>query len=137
MPKQPQFTAQITALLVAQDAFEDKRGRTHVIGIFDTIGAPKFPVSIGFMVYIAVKGEGSHTVVVKMEDSLGDKILQTEPMVAEVTPQRGHQIFMGIGTTLKASGLYKVIAFLDGVEEIEHPLFIREEAKPQIGPQST
>ena len=135
MPKQPQLLAQITALLVAQDAFQDTRGRTHVSGIFDTVGAPKFPVNIGFMVYIAVKGEGTHTVVLKMEDSLGDKIMQADPMIAEVTPQKSHQIFMGIGVIIKAPGLYKVIAFLDGVKEIEHPLFVREEAKPQLGPQ--
>jgi hypothetical protein len=50
MPKQQQQLAQVTALLVAQDVFQDLRGRTHVIGIFDTISAPKFPFNISFMV---------------------------------------------------------------------------------------
>lgn len=132
MPKQPQLVAQVTALLVAQDVFQDNRGRTHVIGIFDTIGAPKFPVNISFMVYCAIKGEGTHTAVLKIEDSLGDKIAQSEPIIAEVTLQKGHQIFFGFGLTIKAPGLYRVIAFLDGIKEIEHPLFVREEpaAKP-------
>lgn len=131
MPKQPQLVAQITALLVAQDAFEDKQGRTHVIGIFDTVGAPKFPVNISFRVYCAIKGEGTHIVLLRVEDSLGEKIAESKPMPTEVTPQKGHQIFFGFGLTLKAPGLYRVIAFLDGIPEIKHPLFIREEtAKP-------
>jgi len=134
MPKQPQLEAQVTALLVAQDAFRDDRGRTHVIGIFDTIGAPKFPVNISFMVYCAIKGEGTHTALLKIEDSLGDKIAQSEPMIAEVTPQKSHQIFFGFGLTLKAPGLYRIIAFLDGKKEIEHPLFVREESAAKPGP---
>ena len=134
MPKQPHLEAQVTALLVAQDAFEDKRGRTHVIGIFDTIGAPKFPVNVSFMVYCAIKGEGTHTALLKVEDSLGDEVARSKPIIAEVTPQKGHQIFFGFGLTLKAPGLYKVIAFLDGIKEIEHPLFIREEPAPKPGP---
>lgn len=127
MPKQPQLLAQVTALLVAQDAFKDDRGRTHVIGIFDTIGAPKFPVNISFMVYCAIKGEGTHIVLLRVDDSLGEKIAESKPMTAEVTLQKGYQIFFGFGLTLKAPGLYRVIAFMDGIKEIEHPLFIREE----------
>ena len=136
MVKQPQLDAQVTSLLVAQDAFQDNRGRTHVIGIFDTIGAPKFPVNISFMVYCAIKGEGTHTALLKVEDSLGDKIAQSEPMIAEVTPQKSHQIFFGFGLTLKAPGLYRIIAFLDGIKEIEHPLFVREESAARPGPSS-
>jgi len=133
MPKEPQLAAQITALLVAQDAFEDKRNRSHIIGVFDSVGAPKFPVNISFMVYCAIKGQGTHTALIKIENSLGDRIAQSEPMVVEVNPQKGHQIFMGFGLTLKAPGLYRVVAFLDGIKEIEHPLFVREEPLPQLG----
>lgn len=127
MPKQPQQVAQVTALLVAQDAFQDKRERTHIIGVFDTIGAPKFPFNVSFMVYCAIKGEGTHTALLKIEDSLGDKIAESKPMIAEVTQKKGHQIFFGFGLTLKAPGLYRIIAFLDGIKEIEHPLYVREE----------
>ena len=134
MPKQQQQIAQVTALLVAQDAFEDKRGRTHVIGIFDTIGAPKFPFNISFMVYCAIKGEGTHTTLLKIENSLGDKIAESKPMIAEVTPQKSHQIFAGFGITIKAPGLYRILAFLDGIKEIEHPLYIREESPSKQQP---
>jgi len=134
MPKQNQQIAQITALLVAQDAFKDDRGRTHVIGIFDTIGATQFPLNISFMVYCAVKGEGTHTALIKIENSLGDKIVESKPMIAEVTPQKSHQIFAGFGIGIKAPGLYKIIAYLDGIKEIEHPLFIREEQAPKKEP---
>lgn len=133
MPKQPQLQAQVTALLVAQDAFKDDRGRTHVIGIFDTIGAPKFPVNIGFRVFCAIKGEGTHTALLRVEDSLKDRIAESEPMVVEVTQQKGHEIFFGFGLTLKAPGLYRIIAFLDGIREIEHPLFVREGPAPKSG----
>ena len=133
MAKQPQLLAQVTALLVAQDAFQDNRGRTHVIGIFDTIGAAKFPVNINFMVYCAIKGQGTHTALLKVEDSLGDKIVETDPMIVEVTQQKGHQVFYGFGVSIKAPGLYRIIAFLDGIKEIEHPLFVREETEPKLG----
>jgi hypothetical protein len=133
MPKQSQLMAQVTALIVAQDVFEDKRGRTHIIGVFDTIGAPKFPVNLSFMVYCAIKGQGTHTALLRVEDSLGDKIAETEPMIVEVTPQKGHQIFFGFGLTLKAPGLYRIIAFLDAIKEIEHPLYVREEPATKPG----
>ncbi len=131
MPKQQQRVAQVTALLVAQDAFQDNRGRTHVIGIFDTIGAAKFPFNVSFMVYCAIKGEGTHNAMLKVEDSLGDKIASSPQMIAEVTQQKGHQIFFGFGLTLKAPGLYRIIAFLDGKREIEHPLYVREVPSPK------
>lgn len=133
MPRQNQPEAQVTALLVAQDAFQDNRGRSHVIGIFDTIGAPKFPVNISFMIYCAIKGQGTHAALLRVEDSLGDEIAKSEPIIAEVTLQKGHQIFFGFGLTLKAPGLYRVVAFLDGIKEIEHPLFVREEPVPKPG----
>ena len=131
MPKQPQQVAQVTALLVAQDAFQDNRGRTHIIGVFDTIGAPKFPFNISFIAYCAIKGEGTHTALLKVEDSLGDKVAESQPIIAEVTHQKGHQIFFGFGLTIKAPGLYRIIAFLDGKKEIEHPLFVREGPAPK------
>ena len=131
MPKKLQQVAQVTALLVTQDAFQDNRGRTHIIGVFDTIGAPKFPFNVSFMVYCAIKGEGTHTALLKIEDSLGDKIAESKPMIAEVTQKKGHQIFFGFGLTLKAPGLYRIIAFLDGIKEIEHPLYVREEPIPK------
>lgn len=134
MAKQPQQVAQVTALLVAQDAFMDTRGRTHVIGIFDTVGTSKFPFNISFMVYCAIKGEGTHTALLKIENSLGDKIAESQPMIAEVTPQKSHQIFFGFGLTIKAPGLYRIIAYLDGMKEIEHPLFVREESAPKAEP---
>ena len=126
MAKQ-QLLAQVTALLVAQDAFQDVRGRAHVIGIFDTIGAPRFPFDINFMVYCAIKGQGTHTALIKVEDSLGHSIVETELMIVEVTPQKGSQVFYGFGLPLKAPGLYRVVAFLDGIREIDHPLLVREE----------
>lgn len=125
--KPPVMEAQVTALLVAQDAFRDDRGRTHVIGIFDSITTDKFPINISLMVFCAIKGAGTHRALVRIEDSLGDKMAESEPIDVEVTPQKGgHQLFLRFAITLKASGLYKVLAFLDGVREIEHPLFVRQ-----------
>lgn len=124
--KPPVMEAQVTALLVAQDIFKDERGRTHVIGIFDSIGAANFPVEFSFMVFCAVRGVGTHTVLIRIDDSLGDKIAESDPFIVEVSPQKGHHLFLGFGVTLRAPGLYKVLAFLDGVKEIEQPLFVRQ-----------
>ena len=138
MPKQPQMIAQVTALLVAQDVFQDRdeRKRTHIIGVFDSIGAPKFPVNLSFKVYCKISGEGTHTAVVRIDDSLGDRVVESGPMVVEVTPQKAHELFLGFGATFRGPGLYRVMAFLDGIKELEQPLYVREEVPEKARPSS-
>jgi hypothetical protein len=122
--------ARLTALLIAQDAFKDLQGRIHVYGIFDTLSAERFPVMLTFRVFCRVHGEGNHTVYVKIVDSLDDKLVETEAMPCEVSPIRGHDLFLTFGVALKAQGKYMVQAFLDGVLQLETPLMIRQ-AKPE------
>jgi hypothetical protein len=51
-------------------------------------------------------------------------------MPCEISPTRGHDLFLTFGVAFKAQGKYCVQAFLDGVMELETPLMIRE-AKPE------
>ncbi len=126
MPQAPSQQAAITSLIISHDAFRDEKGRIHVYGIFDTIGAPRFPVNISFMVFCRVQGEGTHTAFFKIVDSLDEAVVQTEAMPFEVSLTKGHAFFLGFGVGLKAPGLYKVKAFLDGKPELEVPLMVRE-----------
>jgi len=118
--------ARLTALLLAQDAFKDVQGRIHVYGIFDTLATERFPCALTFRVFCRLHGQGTHSVYVKIIDSLDDKLLETPAMPCEVSPTKGHDLFLTFGVTFKAQGKYTVQAFLDGVMEIETPLMIRE-----------
>jgi len=129
VPQPPSQQAAITSLIVSHDAFKDDKGRIHVYGIFDTIGAPRFPVNISFMVFCRVQGEGTHTAFFKIVDSLDEAVIQTEAMPFEVGLTKGHNFFMGFGVGFKAPGLYKVKAFLDGRPEMEVPLMVREQTE--------
>lgn len=138
MPIDPRRDAAVTAVIVAQDAFEDTVGRAHIIGIFDTIGSPRFPLNAAFVVYCRIQGEGTHTALLKLVDSLEETVAKTEPITCEVSLTRGHQWFAGFGVTFKSAGLYKVRAFLDGVLEAEVPLMVRsalpEESQGEASP---
>ena len=125
----------IVALLIAQDAFRDDRGRTHVHGIFDNIASPKFPLVTGFMVFIVFKGvkQGTYQAMVQLVDSLGNKLAKTEQVVFEVTEFKGHSWFINLGVKFPSPQLYRIKLFVDGIERLEVPLMVRqvEETPPQ------
>jgi len=126
----------IAALLVAQDAFRDERGRVHVHGIFDTIASPKFPLITSFTVFVAFKGtkRGTYQAMVQLLDSLENKLVQTEQMTFEVSEFKGHNLFINLGIRLPSPQLYKIKLFVDGIERLDMPLMVRQvEATP---PQS-
>jgi len=123
----------ISALLVAQDAFRDERGRTHVHGIFDNIASPKFPLATSFMVFVVFKGtkQGTYQAMVQIVDSLGNKLAQTEQMVFEVTEFKGHNLFINLGIRFPSPQLYKIELFVNGVPRLEMPLMVHQvEAAP-------
>ena len=128
--------ARVTALIIAQDAFRDMRGRSHVIGIFDSINTHTFPVDIPFAVYCALKGKshGTYRVVVKLIDSLDNTLVQSEPFIVELTATKGHDLYMGFVVRFEAQGLYRLIAFVDGIPAMEVPLAVRF-APPTTSPQ--
>ncbi len=131
VPSEPR----ISALLVAQDAFRDERGRTHVHGIFDNIASPKFPLVTSFMVFVVFKGtqRGTYQAMVRLLDSLGNKLIETEQMTFEVTEFKGHSWFISLGVNFPSPQLYKIKLFVDGIEQLEMPLMVRqiEAAPPQ------
>lgn len=125
----------IAALLVAQDAFRDERGRVHVHGIFDTIASPKFPLITSFTVFVAFRGtkSGTYQAMVRFLDSLDNKLAQTELMTFEVSEFKGHNLFIKLGVRLPSPQLYKIRLIVDGAERLEMPLMVRqvEEAPSQ------
>jgi len=125
----------IAALLVAQDAFRDERGRVHVHGIFDTIASPKFPLVTTFMVFVAFKGTkwGTYQAMVRLIDSLDNQLAQTEQITFELTEFKGHNLFINLNIRFPSPQLYKIKLFIDGGERLEMPLMLRqvETAPPQ------
>jgi hypothetical protein len=125
----------ISALLVAQDAFRDERGRIHVHGIFDNLASPKFPVTTNFVVFVAFRGtkRGSYQAMVRLLDSLDNKMVETEQMFFDVTEFKGHNLFINMSIGFPSPQLYKIKLFVDGIERLEMPLMVRraEAAPPQ------
>jgi hypothetical protein len=125
----------VSALVICQDAFRDDRGRTHLHGVFDNLNANGFPVSAQFTVWCSVKGRGTARVVIKINDTLDTTLALTEPLIAEVTPFKGHEFFYAFSLNLAGGGLYKITAFVDGIPAMEVPLMVRHAAPaPQAAP---
>jgi len=118
----------IVAMLVAQDAFNDDRGRTHVYGIFDNIAAPAFPIATSFMVFAAFKGtkQGTHQAMIKLVDSLGNVLTQTEQVVLEVTEYKGHNWFARFGVRFPSPQMYRIQLIVNGIQRLEVPLMVRQ-----------
>ncbi len=114
----------VTALILGQDSFRDERGRAHVIGIFDTVGAQQFPMAFQFSIYCRLHGEGSHELVLRVLDPREMEIVRSEPITAHLLPIQGHQFFMSIGIQAETDGLFRVQALVDGRVEQEAPLLV-------------
>ncbi|MBI4236512.1 MAG: hypothetical protein HY688_04065 [Chloroflexi bacterium] len=116
--------AHVTALLLGQDAFRDERGRAHVIGIFDAVGATQFPMGFQFSVYCRLHGEGAHALAFRVLDALGRQLVRSEPVTAHLQPDQGHQFFMSLGLQVEAPGLFHVQALVDGELAMAVPLLV-------------
>ena len=114
----------VTALILGQDSFRDERGRAHVIGIFDTVGAQQFPMAFQFSIYCRLHGEGTHQLILRVLDPQGMEIVHSEPITANLLPIQGHQFFMSIGIQAESDGLFLVQAVVDGQVEQEAPLLV-------------
>ena len=114
----------VTSLLLGQDSFRDERGRAHVIGIFDTVGAQQFPMAFQFSIYCRLHGEGSHELILRVLDPNGMEIVRSEPIMANLLPIQGHQFFMSIGIQAESDGLFLVQAVVDGQVAQEAPLLV-------------
>jgi hypothetical protein len=118
----------VVALLLAEDAFHDDRGRTHVHGIFDSITASKFPMFTSFKVFVAFKGtkSGIYQSMIRLVDSLDNKLAETELITFEVTEFKGHNLFINLKIDLPSPQLYNIKVFVDGIERLEVPLLVRQ-----------
>jgi hypothetical protein len=118
----------VIALLLAEDAFHDDRGRTHVHGIFDSITTSKFPMFTSFKVFVAFKGtkSGTYQSVIRLLDSLDNKLAETELLTFEVSEFKGHNLFINLRIELPTPQLYKIKLFVDGIERLEVPLMVRQ-----------
>ena len=121
-PRQPVW---LSAMVICQDAFRDDRGRTHLHGVFENLNATGFPVQTQFVVWCSARGRGTARMVLKVVDTMEQSVAVTEPMIAEVTPFKGHEFFCGFNVSLAGAGLYRVQGFIDGIPAGEVPLMVR------------
>jgi hypothetical protein len=123
-----QLEPRVVAMIVAQDAFNDVHGRTHVYAIFDNIVAPAFPVVTSFMVFAAFKGtkQGTHQAMIKIVDSLGNVLAQTEQLPFEISEYKGHNWFAKFGMRFPSPQMYRIQLFVDGIQRLEVPLMARQ-----------
>jgi len=118
----------VIALLLAEDAFHDDRGRTHVHGVFDSITTSNFPMFTSFKVFAAFKGtkRGTYQAVIRLLDSLDNKLAETELITFEVTEFKGHNLFINLRMEFPSPQLYMIKLFVDGIERLEIPLMVRQ-----------
>ncbi len=114
----------LTAVVIAQDAFRDDRGRTHVIGVFDKLTTAEFPLAASFMVWCNIKGYGTATVALRLIDAANRGLVVTSPLEVEVTPFKGHEWFITMKASFPEPALYKLVALVDDTEVMEVPLMV-------------
>ena len=132
----------LSAVVIAQDAFRDERGRTHIIGVFDRLSAVTFPLITEFMVWCNIKGHGRATITLRLIDGEKSELMETDPLIAEVTPFKGHEWFVTVNVTFPHPGLYKLEGLVDKRPLIDVPLMVwQTEAAPpdgsELGPGTT
>jgi hypothetical protein len=134
MPPDSRLPVRISAMVVCQDAYRDDRGRTHLYAVFDNLNASGFPINAQFMVWCSVRGRGTARMVLKIMDTLEQTIAVTEPLIAEVTPFKAHEFFYGFNVAVAGAGLYRIMAYLDGILAMEVPLMVRHAPPPPPTP---
>lgn len=122
---------------LADHANETREGKLNVIGVFDRISAKDFPAQHHAMAIVLrfrtryQDSEESHRIRVTMEGPDGDKLVNIngEISVGTMQPgQIGHQnaIFNIANAKFERSGTYVVRVFIDGEQETEAPLTVRQ-----------
>jgi hypothetical protein len=83
---------------------------------------------MSFMVFVSFKGtrRGTYQAMVKLLDSLGNILVQTEQMVFEVTEYKGHNLFINLGIRFSGPQMYKIQLHVDGRQRLEVPLMVRQ-----------
>jgi len=112
----------VLSFLIADSVFQQRSGKWCVIGIFDRIRAPAFPVlhhSLGLFLQLAEVTPGEHELRMVLRDSGGGQIAASPPMCLSVREQHDpvNRIYIGMQThnlMIPHEGTYFIEVLFDG-----------------------
>jgi hypothetical protein len=121
--------------LIADEANISQEGKLNVLGAFDRIAAPAFPVVHPKMVFVfrigAGYGDGGKVVPVRVRLVDEDGAILFEAGGELVAPEVGpgdlataYQLFALVGVRFPAAGMYKFIISLGDLPQHETPLVV-------------
>jgi len=132
--------ATVEYLHVCDSAFMAEGGKHCIIGIFDAINAPAFPVTHPSMtVAMRVRGQAHETLSLRVELSRPNgEVLATIPMDITLNEHGSHFVNLNmVGIQFPTAGRYAVKASEGRQTLVSHSLIVQEiqgPAAPQGGP---
>jgi hypothetical protein len=125
----------IPMALIADEANISQEGKLNVLGVFDRIAAPGFPIVHPRMVFVfrleAEYGDGGKALPVRVRliDEDGGVLFEAggEIVAPEVPPGEfasAHQLFSLVGVRFERAGTYKFVVDLGGLPPHETPVSI-------------
>ena len=130
----------IPMAFLADEANISQEGKLNVMGIFDRIAAPDFPVVHPRMVFaFRVHAEFSDTgrvypVQVRLASEDGEVMFEAmgeinAPIVAPGEFSTANQVFTLVGVQFPRPGLYRFVVSIDGVDPHETPFIVSSTAR--------
>jgi hypothetical protein len=125
------------------DAATDSAGKLNILGTFDTIMTQQLPAvhpqcSIALRATFSNTEEGNHSLVVNFVDEDGHPIMQNFPAIPVqiAVPEDAHFVSRNFiinmrDLTFKTPGFYSIDILLDGKEQANIPLFVKQVHPPQ------
>lgn len=125
----------IPMALIADEANLSREGKLNVLGVFDRIASPTFPVMHPKMVFVfrieAEYGDGGRKVPVRVRlmDADGGVLFDAGGEIVAPSVQPGefattHQLFALLGTGFEQPGMYKFVITLGDLPPHETPLSV-------------
>lgn len=131
---------EVELAVVADAANVSQEGKLNVLGIFDTIWGPSFPLRHGTMVFVVrVEGEfteqGEHRLELRLMDADGGQIFKAEGPLRLVggrpgRPAKPHIILGLSGVVFPAAGDYSFEVLIDGQHKRSVPLYVLQAPQP-------
>ncbi len=131
---------EVDLAVVADAANVSQEGKLNILGVFDTIWGPHFPLRHGTMVFVVrVEGqfteEGEHRLELRLMDPDGAQIFRAEGPLRLAggrpgRPVRPHIILGLSGVAFPAAGDYSFEILIDGQHKRSVPLYVVQAPEP-------
>lgn len=105
----------------------DKDGKMSLLGVFENINAPKFPVTHPFFFLVSQfsKAVGEYVLQIKLMDNEKKNVLAKTPemKIKFERENRKHNVFFNlVNTQFESPGTYWIESFVDGISVYSEPL---------------